>query len=76
VRRLGGTPTLDQLNKYFQYAEIFMPSSNYWGVIHGLSEGEAQQDEEGVQIMRVLGKNMAWLLKAVDLAKKQIPQSG
>ena len=73
VRRSGGIPTLDQLNKYLQYAEMFLPSSNYWGVIHGRSEGEAQQDEEGVQIMRVLGKNMAWLMKAVDLAKQQIP---
>ena len=73
VRRSGGVPALDQLNKYLQYAEMFMPSSNYWGVIHGRAEGEAVQDKEGTQIMRILGKNMAWLMKAVDLAKKQIP---
>ena len=73
VRRSGGTPTLDQLNKYLQYAEMFIPSSNYWGVIHGRLEGEALQDDEGVQIMRVLGKNMAWLMQAIDLANKQIP---
>jgi multimeric flavodoxin WrbA len=73
VRRSGGIPTLDQLNKYLQYAEMFLPSSNYWGVIHGRAEGEASQDEEGVQIMRVLGKNMAWLMKAIETAKKQIP---
>ena len=73
VRRSGGIPTLDQLNKYLQYAEMFMPSSNYWGVIHGRTVGESLQDEEGVQIMRILGKNMAWLMKAVNLAKQQIP---
>jgi multimeric flavodoxin WrbA len=73
VRRSGGIPTLDQLNKYLQYAEMFLPSSNDWGVIHGRAEGEAMQDEEGIQIMRVLGKNMAWLMQAVDLARKQIP---
>lgn len=43
-----------------------IPTSNYWNVIHGTRPGEALQDEEGVQIMRVLGKNMAWLLKLVD----------
>jgi len=73
VRRSGGIPTLEQLNKYLQYAEMFIPASNYWGVIHGRTEGEAQQDQEGVQIMRILGKNMAWLMKAIDLAKQQIP---
>ena len=72
VRRSGGIPALDQLNKYLQYNEMFIPSSNYWGVIHGRAEEEARQDEEGVQIMRVLGKNMAWLMKAVELAKIQI----
>ncbi|MDR0796090.1 MAG: flavodoxin family protein [Tannerella sp.] len=73
VRRSGGTPTYDQLNKYLQYAEMYMPASNYWGVIHGRTEGEAEQDKEGIQIMRILGKNMAWLMKAIDLAKQQIP---
>jgi multimeric flavodoxin WrbA len=73
VRRSGGIPTLDQLNKYLQYAEMFIPASNYWGVIHGRTEGEAQHDKEGVQIMRILGKNMAWLMKAIDLAKPHIP---
>jgi multimeric flavodoxin WrbA len=73
VRRSGGTPALDQLNKYLQYTEMFIPAANYWGVIHGRVEGEAVQDAEGVQIMRILGKNMAWLMQAIDLAKQQIP---
>lgn len=63
VRRSGGIPTYDQLNHYINYAEMLMPSSRYWNVIHGTSPGEVLQDLEGVQIMRVLGKNMAMLLK-------------
>jgi len=63
VRRSGGLPALDQLYHYLGYAEMIIPTSNYWNVIHGTAPGEALQDEEGVQIMRVLGQNMAWLLK-------------
>lgn len=63
VRRSGGLPTFNQLNNYLNYSEITMPNSNYWNVIHGTKPGEALQDHEGVQIMRVLGKNLAWSLK-------------
>ncbi|QUI22398.1 flavodoxin family protein [Vallitalea pronyensis] len=63
VRRSGGLPTFNQLNNYLNYSEITMPNSNYWNVIHGTKPGEALQDDEGVQIMRVLGKNLAWSLK-------------
>ncbi len=66
VRRSGGVPTYNQLNNYINYSEMLMPSTNYWNVIHGARPGEALQDEEGVQIMRVLGKNMAWMLKLVE----------
>lgn len=69
VRRSGGIPTIDQLNKYLFYAEMLLPGSNYWNVIHGAQPDEVLQDEEGVQIMRVLGKNMAWMLKLVDHGK-------
>jgi len=65
VRRSGGIPTFHQLNNYIMYSEMLVPTSNYWNVIHGRMPGEVLQDEEGVQIMRVLGKNMAWLLKLV-----------
>lgn len=58
--------TFDQLNHYLAFSEMLIPSANYWNVIHGTLPGEALQDEEGVQIMRVLGKNMAWLLKLVQ----------
>jgi len=66
VRRSGGMPTFNQLNNYLHYSEMLMPNSNYWNVIHGTKPGEVLQDEEGVQIMRVLGKNMAWLMKLVE----------
>lgn len=52
---------------------MLMPTSNYWNVIYGASPGEAEQDAEGKQIMRVLGKNMAWLLKLVENGKDKVP---
>lgn len=69
VRRSGGLPTFDQLNHFLNYSEMLLATSNYWNVIHGRTPGEALQDEEGVQIMRVLGKNMSWLLKLVQNGK-------
>jgi multimeric flavodoxin WrbA len=72
VRRSGGLPTFDQLNNYLCYSEMLIPTSNYWNVIHGTLPGEATQDEEGVQIMRVLGKNMAWLMKLVENGKENV----
>ncbi len=63
VRRTGGSVTFDSLNHYLNYSEMIVATSNYWNVIHGRSAGEVTQDAEGKQIMRVLGKNMAWLLK-------------
>jgi multimeric flavodoxin WrbA len=72
VRRSGGVATFDQLNHYILYSEMFMPTSNYWNVIHGRTPGEALQDLEGCQAMRVLGKNMAYLLKSLDSSKKDL----
>lgn len=66
VRRSGGLPAFDQLNNFINYSEMLIPTSNYWNVIHGMRPGEVTRDEEGVQIMRVLGKNMAWLMKLVE----------
>ncbi|MEI7661575.1 MAG: flavodoxin family protein [Bacteroidota bacterium] len=63
VRRTGGSATFDSLNHYLTYSEMIMATSSYWNVIHGRTPGEVLQDGEGVQVMRVLGKNMAWLLK-------------
>ena len=69
VRRSGGLPTFDQLNNFLCYSEMLIPTSNYWNVIHGARQGEVAQDAEGVQIMRVLGRNMAWLMKLVETGK-------
>jgi multimeric flavodoxin WrbA len=74
VRRSGGVTTFDQLNNYMNYSEMLMPTSQYWNVIHGSAPGEAMQDLEGVQIMRVLGKNMAWLLKLVENGKGTVKE--
>ncbi|MGI6093598.1 MAG: flavodoxin family protein [Negativicutes bacterium] len=72
VRRSGGIPTFDGLNHYINYAEMIMPGSNYWNVAHGTAPGEVAQDAEGQQIMRILGKNMAWLLKVLAAGKPQV----
>ena len=72
VRRSGGLPAFEQLNNFLCYAEMLMPASNYWNVIHGTRPGEVVQDTEGTQIMRVLGRNMAWLLKLVEHGKGAI----
>ena len=74
VRRSGGVTTFNQLNNYINYAEMLMPNSNYWNVIHGTSPGEAIGDEEGRQIMKVLGKNMAWLMKLVENGKGKVKE--
>lgn len=74
VRRSGEVATFDHLNHYFTIGEMFLASSNYWNVIHGRMPGEALQDEEGVQIMRVLGKNMGYLLKQMNNNPPPLPE--
>jgi len=74
VRRAGGIPTFEQLNNYISYSEMLMPTSNYWNVINGTTPGEAKGDEEGKQIMRILGKNMGWLMKLVENGKGKIKE--
>lgn len=72
VRRSGGLPTFSELNNYLNYSEMMMPTSNYWNVIHGTMPGEIHQDKEGAQIMRVLGKNMAYLLQLIENGKGKV----
>jgi multimeric flavodoxin WrbA len=72
VRRSGGLPAFNELNNFLTYSEMMIPTSNYWNVIYGRVPGEALEDEEGVQIMRVLGKNMAYLLKIMDKSKNLV----
>lgn len=73
VRRSGGIPTWEAMNRYIQYSEMIQPGANYWNVIHGARPDEVMQDEEGKQILRVLGKNMAWLLQIMEEGKKKHP---
>jgi multimeric flavodoxin WrbA len=72
VRRSGGIPTFNQLNNFICYSEMLVPTANYWNVIHGTRPGESVKDEEGSQIMRMLGKNMAWLMRLVEHGKGAI----
>ena len=69
-RRAGSTAALDQLNKYFPINNMPMVPSQYWCMVHGNTPDEVRQDREGLQIMRTLGMNMAWLLKCIDAGKK------
>ena len=73
VRRTGGSVTFDSLNHYLTYSEMVLATSSYWNVIHGRNPGEVIQDAEGNQIMRVLGKNMAWLLKMKEATAGVVP---
>lgn len=71
ARRGGCSATFDELNKYFTITNMPVASSQYWNSIHGRAPGEAQQDEEGKQTMRVLARNMAFLMKSIALGKEK-----
>lgn len=70
ARRAGTTSTLDQMNKYFLHQQMPIASSRYWNMVHGNTPDEVRQDEEGLQVMRYLGRNMAWLLKIKESGEK------
>ncbi len=70
-RRGGASTTFDVLNKYYTINRMPVVSSNYWNEIHGNKASEAAQDEEGLQTMRILGYNMAWLIKCIAAGKKE-----
>lgn len=72
ARRAGTTATFDELNKYFTISQMPIVSSQYWNMVHGNTPEEVQQDLEGLQTMRTLGKNMAFLIKSIQLGKKQL----
>ena len=71
ARRGGLSSTFDELNKYFTISQMPIASSQYWNMVHGNSPEEVQQDLEGLQTMRTLGKNMAFLIKSIQLGKKE-----
>ena len=69
-RRGGATAAFDKLNKYFTISSMPIVSSQYWNQVHGAYAEQVFQDEEGLQTMRTLGNNMAWLLKCIQLGKE------
>jgi multimeric flavodoxin WrbA len=69
-RRGGATAAFEQLNKYFTINNMPVVSSQYWNMVHGSAPEEVIQDLEGMQTMRTLGRNMAWLLKSIEAGKK------
>jgi multimeric flavodoxin WrbA len=72
-RRGGSATAFDVLNKYFTINNMPVVSSQYWNHVHGQTPEQVLQDKEGMQTMRVLGRNMAWLLKCIDIAKDKVP---
>lgn len=74
-RRGGASATFDRLNKYYTILNMPVVPSQYWNSVHGLFPGEASQDTEGLQTMRTLGKNLAWLLKNIRTGTEPIPEA-
>ena len=77
ARRAGTTATFDQMNKYFTIQEMPVVSSRYWNMVHGVSAEQVTEDLEGLYTMRVLGRNMAYMLKCFEAGKKmgvQLPE--
>lgn len=70
ARRGGTTASVDVLNKYFAIRNMPVVSSQYWNMVHGNTPEEVVQDLEGMQIMRTLGNNMAWLLKSIEAGRQ------
>lgn len=70
ARRAGTTAALDQLNKYFSISGMPQVPSQYWNMVHGAKAEDVVKDEEGMQILRCLGNNMAWLLKCIEAGKQ------
>lgn len=70
ARRAGATSAFDQLNKYFTISEMPVISSRYWNMVHGAKPEDVKQDLEGLQVMRILARNMAWFLKCKEAGEK------
>ena len=71
ARRGGTTAAFDRLNKYFTISEMPIASSRYWNMVHGHTPEDVMKDEEGVQIMRILGRNMAFLMRAIATERER-----
>jgi len=67
VRRAGGIPTFDAINHFFLISQMIVPGSSYWNIGIGLAKGDVEEDEEGLRTMDDLGRNMAWLIKKLQV---------
>ncbi|MBP5514985.1 MAG: flavodoxin family protein [Bacteroidaceae bacterium] len=72
-RRGGASAAFDRLNKYFTILNMPIVSSQYWNMVYGQTPGQVAQDEEGMQTMRTLGRNMAWMIKKLDVSNQGHP---
>ena len=70
ARRGGTTVSLDDIQKYFTIRQMPIVASTYWNMVHGNKPEEVLQDKEGLQTMRNLGRNMAWMLKCIEAGKQ------
>ena len=70
-RRAGSTSAFDEINKYFTISSMPIISSNYWNEVHGYTKEDVEKDLEGLQTMQNLGKNMAFMIKAINLGKEK-----
>ena len=73
LRRSGGIATFQQLNNYLNLSQMIITPGLYWDVIHGNNAEEVLEDKEGLQLMEVQGRNMAWLIKTLSAGKKEVP---
>ena len=73
-RRGGASAAFDRLNKYFTILNMPVVSSQYWNMVYGQTPGQAAQDEEGMQTMRTLGRNMAWMIKKMNMREEGHPE--
>lgn len=74
ARRSGTTAAFDRLNKYFTINKMPIVSSQYWNGVHGFTPDDVMKDEEGLQTMRTLAYNMAWMLKSIESGKQPLPK--
>ena len=74
-RRGGASATFDQLNKYFTISQMIVVSGNYWNQVHGNKPEEVAQDEEGLQTLRILAGNMAYVIKSLKAAALELPET-
>ena len=74
-RRGGASASFDRLNKYFTISNMPVVPSQYWNSVHGRTPEQVREDEEGLQVMRTLGRNMAWMLKGLNPADRPDPEA-